>query len=502
MKTCRYFKKQLTAYMHGELAANKVRLLELHLDECVGCRAACDAQRSALSMLNEAFEAVPTAEELSPWRALKRSAYRPRNRWEQLWYSPQFKGVVAAGVLASLFILISGGVVVFRVFPKKPESMAISVAPANPGVDREDIHMAVNKRTVPRKKPVPRSPAVMLSQRRGMDDAARSLATRSDGLNGATQTAFDGFSVEGAQYERQKTLPRGRINAEQYGQLSENAFAMAMDQPLSTFAMEVDRGAYANVRRFLEANQLPPPDAIRIEEMINYFAYDYPEPKGEDPVFIALEVADCPWNEDHQLALVGLQGVKVAPRDLPQNDRVSEMGGALLTIAEEVQIQVEFNPAQVKAYRLIGYESQGLAGVDAQADGSEAEALKAGHAVTALYELIPEAMKYQRSTEVDHRDLMTVKLRYKRPGSDESRWLVRSVSPLESKGRMPSESFRLASEVAEFGLLLRDSEFKGKSSYEHVIRRAEMPSGEHENLRAEFIRLVEKARLLDRNYDD
>jgi hypothetical protein len=335
-----------------------------------------------------------------------------------------------------------------------------------------------------------------------MDDAARSLATRSDGLNGATQTAFDGFSVEGAQYERQKTLPRGRINAEQYGQLSENAFAMAMDQPLSTFAMEVDRGAYANVRRFLEANQLPPPDAIRIEEMINYFAYDYPEPKGEDPVFIALEVADCPWNEDHQLALVGLQGVKVAPRDLPQNDRVSEMGGALLTIAEEVQIQVEFNPAQVKAYRLIGYESQGLAGVDAQADGSEAEALRAGHAVTALYELIPEAMKYQRSTEVDHRDLMTVKLRYKRPGSDESRWLVRSVSPLESKGRMPSESFRLASEVAEFGLLLRDSEFKGKSSYEHVIRRAEMPSGEHENLRAEFIRLVEKARLLDRNYDD
>ncbi|HSR87868.1 MAG TPA: von Willebrand factor type A domain-containing protein, partial [Pontiella sp.] len=435
----------------------------------------------------------------------------------------------------------------------------------------------------------------------------------------------------------------------------------------------------ANVRRFLNENRLPPVDAVRIEEMINYFDYDYPQPQGDDPFAISLEVACCPWNEDHQLALVGLQGLDVDTRDLPPNNLVflldvsgsmsspdklpllkaamrllvsqlrpedsvsivvyagaaglvleptsdkgrineaigrleaggstaggagielayrtaqqgflkegnnrvilatdgdfnvgassdgelvrlieekrksgifltvlgfgtgnykdskmekladkgngnyayiddilearkvlvNEMGGTLLTIAKDVKIQVEFNPAQVKAYRLIGYENRVLADEDFDNDLKDAGELGAGHTVTALYELIPAGsdesipaageLKYQKTQLVDSDDLMTVKLRYKQPDGDESKLLVRTVHADEFDGLPPSENFQFASEVAAFGLLLRNSEFKGNASYGQIIEHARQVKGDdHEGYRAEFISLVEKAQLLDESYD-
>jgi Ca-activated chloride channel family protein len=187
---------------------------------------------------------------------------------------------------------------------------------------------------------------------------------------------------------------------------------------------------------------------------------------------------------------------------------VSEMGGTLLTIAKDVKIQVEFNPGRVKAYRLIGYENRVMANEDFNDDRKDAGELGAGHTGTALYELIPagsdeavpeaDELRYQTAQLTGSDDLMTVKLRYKRPDSEESRLLVRSVRSADYRNRRPSDNFRFASQVAEFGLLLRGSAYKGDANYDQVIRLATANRGEDaEGYRAEFIRLVEKARSLD-----
>jgi Ca-activated chloride channel family protein len=193
---------------------------------------------------------------------------------------------------------------------------------------------------------------------------------------------------------------------------------------------------------------------------------------------------------------------------------VTEMGGTLVTIAKDVKVQIEFNPAVVKAYRLIGYENRMLAKEDFNDDTKDAGELGAGHTVTALYELIPFAsneeiplagdLKYQRTGLVPSDELMTVKLRYKRPDGDDSRLIAQSVQAADVQSlRRPSENIRFASSVAEFGLLLRDSEYKGNASYGSLIGRAKGSKGDDiEGYRAEFIRLAEKARLLDMEVEE
>jgi Ca-activated chloride channel family protein len=112
------------------------------------------------------------------------------------------------------------------------------------------------------------------------------------------------------------------FNTEEYGRFVENEFLAVADNPLSTFSVDVDRAAYSNVRRFLNDGQLPPRDAVRIEEMVNYFTYDYPDPSGAHPFSVTTEVAACPWNERHRLLLVGLQGRRMKTADLPANNLV------------------------------------------------------------------------------------------------------------------------------------------------------------------------------------
>ena len=469
-------------------------------------------------------------------------------------------------------------------------------------------------------------------------------------------------------------------NTEQYDKIAEPGFKTALDNPLSTFSIDVDTASYANMRRFVNDGTLPPPDAVRIEEMINYFSYDYPQPQGEDPFSVSMELAACPWNTDHQLALIGLQGQKVELGELPPNNLVflldvsgsmgspnklpllksamqlladqlrpedkvsivvyagaaglvleptndkadileaieqlnaggstaggagiklayevakdnfieqgnnrvilatdgdfnvgvssdgalvrliekkretgifltvlgfgtgnlkdskmekladkgngnyayiddileakkvlvSEMGGTLLTIAKDVKIQVEFNPAQVKAYRLVGYENRMLANEDFDNDKKDAGELGAGHTVTALYEIIPATsaepvysagtLVYQKSEVIPSDDLMTVKLRYKQPDGETSKLITQSVKAGDIQAGAISANLRFASSVAEFGLLLRDSEFKGSASYEEVVQCAKAAKGkDEEGYRAEFIRLVEKAELLDRRSNE
>ncbi|MDP8229173.1 MAG: von Willebrand factor type A domain-containing protein, partial [Candidatus Electryoneaceae bacterium] len=476
--------------------------------------------------------------------------------------------------------------------------------------------------------------------------------------------------------------PFERLNTEDYNRIYENDFRRVVQYPLSTFSIDVDAASYSNCRRFIVGGSLPPPDAVRIEEFINYFNYDYPHPDNEHPFSITTEMSVCPWNEQNRLVHIGLQGRNVDAENIPPSnlvflidvsgsmqaenklpllksafrllieqlrpqDRVSlvvyasgtrvvlpptsgdnaetilnaidllgargstagsagiqlaykvaqqgfieegnnrvilatdgdfnvgpssdaeltrlieskrnngifltvlgfgmgnykdakmeqladkgngnyayidnmmeakkvlvtEMSGTLLTIAKDVKIQIEFNPAKVQAYRLVGYENRLLRDEEFNDDTRDAGEMGAGHTVTALYEIIPvgveidlpgvDSLRYQQTRispdAVGSDDVMTVKLRYKRPDEDTSRLLTMPLADDDLALRRTSDNFRFSAAVAELGMLLRDSRFKGNASYEQLLVLARESKGEDDNgYRAEFIRLVEMAQLLHR----
>ena len=190
---------------------------------------------------------------------------------------------------------------------------------------------------------------------------------------------------------------------------------------------------------------------------------------------------------------------------------VSELGSTLFTIAKDVKIQIEFNPSQVKAYRLVGYENRILAKEDFNDDTKDAGELGAGHTVTAMYEIVPvdsaetfssvDKLAYQKTEVLPSDDLMTVKLRYKDPDGEMSK-LIQQTVKAEDVSAEPAGDFQFASVVAEFGLILRDSKFKGSASYEHVTKGAAVSKGKDTyGYREEFIELVGKAQALDTRAD-
>ncbi len=487
--------------------------------------------------------------------------------------------------------------------------------------------------------------------------------------------------VAAAECDRSACYLPPDFNTEEYTRIYENKFLEVIHDPLSTFSIDVDPASYANVRRFLSGGQMPPKDAVRIEELINYFTYDYPQPEGGDPFAINVEMAACPWNAIHKLVRIGLKGREVPTEKLPPanlvflidvsgsmqsadklpllkkafkmlvgelrpqdrvaiavyasseglalpstsgkdkrsilevldrleaggstagaagiqlaykvakenfvkggNNRVilatdgdfnvgvsstselirmieekreqgiflsvlgfgtgnlkdsrmeqladkgngnyayidgisearkvlvSQMGGTLFTIAQDVKIQVEFNPARVRAYKLVGYENRMLAKEDFNDDRKDAGELGSGHTVTALYEIVPagakgqvnsvDPLKYQQtqvSPKAGHsNEIMTIKLRYKQPEGSVSRLIVREVLDGDYAFEKASDDFRFASAVAEFGLLLRDSKHKGKASYDQVLKIARDARGKDpEGYRGEFLRLVDAAKGLD-----
>ncbi len=474
------------------------------------------------------------------------------------------------------------------------------------------------------------------------------------------------------------------LDQEAYSKINENEFKSVKENALSTFSIDVDNASYSNVRRFINQGSVPPKDAVRIEEMINYFTYDYPQPKDEHPFAITTELADCPWQKEHKLIHVGIKGKEIETENLPpsnivflidvsgsmsgpnrlglvqksfrllvdqmrKEDRVAivvyagaaglvlpstsgdnkddilaainnlnaggstaggagiqlayktarenflkkgnnrvilatdgdfnvgvtsdgelvrlieaeresgvfltvlgygmgnykdskmeqladkgngnyayidnileaekqlvrQMGGTLHTIAKDVKIQVEFNPAFVKGYRLIGYENRVLAKEDFNNDKKDAGELGAGHTVTALYEVIPagvanshldsvDGLKYQTATISDAArasgELMTVKFRYKQPTDSVSKLITMPVRNSDAKNfASASENLRFASSVIEFGMMLTGSKFKGTTNTKHVLEIARNAKGrDDEGYRAEFIKLVEMYELLDK----
>lgn len=473
-----------------------------------------------------------------------------------------------------------------------------------------------------------------------------------------------------------------RMNTEEYDRIQENGFKSVADTPLSTFSIDVDPASYSNMRRFINRGELPPADAIRTEELVNYFSYDYPKPTGNDPVKITVEAGTCTWNTAHRLVRIGLKAkeipteqlsasnlvflidisgsmwganrldlvkssLKLLVNNLRNKDKVAivtyagsagvkleatsggdkqkireaideltaggstaggagihlayqiakknfisdgnnriilcsdgdfnvgvssaegleqliekerksgvhltvlgygmgnykdkkiqvlaekgngnhayidnlqeanrvlvgEFGATLHTVAKDVKLQVEFNPFQVQAYRLIGYESRLLKDEDFNNDAKDAGDMGAGHTVTAFYEVIPagvkneyvgkvDDLKYQKKEKMTLKptgsdELLTVKLRYKAPDKDVSRKM--ELPFVDNKGDSVSSDFRFASAVAMFGQLLRDSDFKGTADYDKVIKLAKQGvNNDERGYRREFIRLVEAAKGLEK----
>ncbi len=186
------------------------------------------------------------------------------------------------------------------------------------------------------------------------------------------------------------------------------------------------------------------------------------------------------------------------------------MTGSLFAIAKDVKVQVEFNPAKVGAYRLIGYENRRLADEDFNNDKKDAGEIGVGHTVTALYEIVPKGkeknipsvdpLKYQQVKEsfaAGSDELLTVKLRYKLPESESSTLMSQAVIDNDLALKDTSKDFRFASSVVGYGMLLQKSAYKGEMDYEKVLSLAKAGRGaDLDGYRAEFIRLVEHSELL------
>jgi Ca-activated chloride channel family protein len=189
-----------------------------------------------------------------------------------------------------------------------------------------------------------------------------------------------------------------------------------------------------------------------------------------------------------------------------------QVAGTLYTIAKDVKIQVEFNPAQAAGYRLIGYENRLLADRDFNDDRKDAGEIGAGISVTALYEVVPagqkvenpgvDSLKYSQNVErssANSNELLTVKLRYKEPTENESKLLTVGLIDKQTPFDAASENLRFASSVAGFGLLLRDSRYKGTANFENVLRIAQNSVGSDlKGYRGEFLTMVEKAKRFSR----
>jgi Ca-activated chloride channel homolog len=511
--------------------------------------------------------------------------------------------------------------------------------------------------------------------RAGADKASRlsrgTLALDLRQRNAPSAGAAGGIAT--MQFSLAQIAPESR---ESYELIEDNAFRSPTDHPLSTFSIDVGTASYSNVRRFITSGATPPMDAVRVEEMINYFRYDYPQPDGDDPFAVYTEVGDAPWRPEHRLVHIGLQGRRVdhgdrpasnlvflmdvsgsmrPPNKLPllkqafrllvgeldERDRVAivtyagqagvaleptsgaekreilevvaglgaggstagaqgiktaydlarrsfipgginrvilatdgdfnvgisddgalvrmieekresgvfltvlgfgegnlqdqkmhkladkgngayhyidsifeakkvlidEMGATLQTIAKDVKIQVEFNPAHVAAYRLVGYETRLLAAEDFADDKKDAGELGAGHTVTALYEVIPRGaksselegldipLKYQdqdlSDAAQDSGELLTVKLRYKQPDGDESQLISRAVGASSQAGDL-TDGFRFSAAVALFGMLLRESDASGDATIDDAVKLARGAVGsDEEGYRRAFVDMAE-----------
>jgi hypothetical protein len=293
-----------------------------------------------------------------------------------------------------------------------------------------------------------------------------------------------------------KAKSKTGFNAEKIARIVETKFLKAISNPLSTFSMAVDTASYTTVRQYIGSGELPPPDAVRIEELINYFSYDYPKPVDGHPFAFYTEVAACPWESSHKLVLIGIQVKSID----------AKKGETLPAIAKNATIQVELNPALVESYRLIGYSDRVTLSGDF-ADNIK-DAGEPGDSVTVFYEIVPvtgtkttETLTYKKLSVTEQAiasdKVMTLRLRYGNPDSETSELIETAVKDSGKKTSEASENFRFAAAVAEWGLILSKSEYMEKATITQVLELGRGSIGhDSDGSRKEFISLVDDSRKL------
>ncbi len=688
----------ISAYFDGEATAQEKELAEKHLSECATCR----EHFVSLHKLSASLKKW-TDENLSPDLEVKM-----KTKWEREEHKMDNKRNLfkVGSVVVVIFFL---GVVSLQTYTQRSLKGRMKAATqvidqlkaANTATTQYEPYYLSSQPVGTKGRSLDEGKAVtveydskiqpQLSMRtkvvggfeqsvfksENLDAKQESWGSRVDAPVVALNKEKGGLLIYPATSAEHQVTQSGEWNTEGYDRIYENEFLEVKENALSTFSIDVDTASYSNIRRYLNSGSMPPKDAVRIEEMVNYFTYDYPQPQNSDPFSITTEVATCPWNEGHNLVLIGLQGMELDRKNVPAsnlvflidvsgsmdepnklpllksafkmmvnqlrteetiaivtyagnaglvldstpgsnkqaileaidrmqaggstaggqgiqlayqvakdhfikggNNRVilatdgdfnvgvssdgeltriiedkrkdgifltvlgfgtgnykdskmekladkgngnyyyidtineakkvlvNELGSMLFAIAKDVKIQIEFNPAQVKAYRLIGYENRMLAKEDFNDDTKDAGELGAGHTVTALYEIVPalsnekfgnvDGLVYQKTSVSSSEDLLTVKFRYKKPDEDKSNLITQVLKAGEATAiTSASENLKFTSSVAEFGLLLRDSKFKGSASYQHAAATAKGIQGKDTwGYRAELINLIEKASVL------
>ena len=269
--------------------------------------------------------------------------------------------------------------------------------------------------------------------------------------------------------------------------VGEHPFVSVSTNPRSSFPMVVTSESYSEVLHSINAGILPPKDIVRIEQMINYFNYDYPEPGADELFSINVDVANCPWEQSHRLVRIGLKG-----REAPRNFHGANV------IARDAKIDVEFNPVCVASYRLIGYDRRSLQ-ENSNSEVARDNGIPAGYAVTALYELVPVAQQF--TTPPEAQTLLSAKLLFGKPsGNGELQSIERSVTDNSVDFAQAHPDLKFAAAVAEFGMILCESNYKGSGTLGAVLRWAQEGKGVDANgYRAGFIELVRKAQALKKS---
>lgn len=282
----------------------------------------------------------------------------------------------------------------------------------------------------------------------------------------------------------------------------ENPFLAVAEHPLSSFSIQADSDGYIAIRQMLRQGRLPPPGMVHIEDLVNGFAYEYPQPKPGEAFAVSFEVAQCPWAKQHRLVRIGIRGRAASAHSVRP-----------VPAASDLRAYVEFNPAEVENYRLIGYEFD-LAQADPKREARQAGGdLGPGRTATILYEVIPcpwklsslddPPLRYQRRVNRELTDaarsgeLLTVRIQYRKPGESQFRVFEGAVKDAEKSFDRTSDDFRWAAAVASFGMLLRNSAYRGNTTYQSVEDAARAaagpdPTGEREA----FLQLVQSAAKL------
>ena len=301
--------------------------------------------------------------------------------------------------------------------------------------------------------------------------------------------------------------PEPALRNDPFEDFDSNPVTAVADTPVSRFAMDVDTSSYNVLRAAVKRGQLPPRGAVRLEEMINYFPYDYAAPKSADTPFKAnVTITATPWNAETNLMHIGIKGYVPMEAETLSHTKAGETNSAPMTIAKDVKIQVEFNSEKISNYRLIGYETRALNRQDFNNDKVNAGEISAGHSVTAIYEVTPVSspsglMGKLRSFTDNKKtkganEYASVKIHHKLPNAETSAVQVFPISARqEKKFRKASDDMRFAVAVSAVGQKLRGEAELEDFTYEDAIALARKAKGEDKNgYRAEFIQMV---RLID-----